>query len=118
MSILPSYNAFKQNKDLFASTQANIRFELPSTSVIPQQYKYEVKTEISELKIKLQNLQKQYEAKEGESSILRSRLEEIKGTLEADYAKKRTEWTLKFNSTNKEIDAIKSELEFKVIYYG
>lgn len=114
MSILPSYNAFKQNKDILASTQANIPFELPSSSVKPKQYNYEVNSEVSELKIKLQNLQKQYEAKEGESSILRSRLEEIKGNLEAEHAKKQAEWMFKFNSTSKEIIAIKSELEFKV----
>lgn len=66
------------------------------------------------LEVKIKKLQEDLIAKEGEISILRTQLKEIRRNNENDMHRKEKEWSEKLNATTKKLNAVKSELEFKV----
>lgn len=59
-------------------------------------------------------LKQQNEEKEGEISILRSKLKESATVVQVEQKKTTNEWREKLYVTQKEVKAAKSELEFKV----
>lgn len=56
-------------------------------------------------------------AKEGEVAILRSQLCETKKNIESENVKTQKEWVEKLNAKTKEMNAIQSQLQFKVLCY-
>lgn len=122
---MPSYNAFKGQRNLFSSTQSapalnncdrattsTFSKTLTRNNSLPKEtYNYGSSED------KLKQLQEQILAKEGEVAILRSQLKELKANFEVEHARKQKEWLEKLNEKTKEIREIQSKLEFKVPIY-
>lgn len=68
----------------------------------------------NQLQIKLDELQKELEVKNGENSILRSKLSSLQLSLRLEHEKKQKETNEKLQNVLKDFQACKSELEFKV----
>nr|CAI5855389.1 unnamed protein product [Callosobruchus analis] len=100
---LSSYSFFKKPDAIFASTQLNPK---PSTSKVFSTFN-DVQSEDTTI------LRQKYEEKEGEVAILRSQIKELKVNQNIEQQRIQTEWKLKLSSTEKEVNSIKSELEFK-----
>lgn len=64
--------------------------------------------------IELQKLRSQCEEKDGEVAILRGQLREAKTQSNIEFQKSHSEWKAKLTLTEKQIQTVKSELEFKV----
>lgn len=134
VSILPTYNAFTIQKNLFTSTQSepNLNLHKPTTSKnTGSQYSTrfirnnsspleninrDIRTSerASDAQTKVQRLQEKCEFKDGEVAILRSQLKQTKKNLEVELTQKQKEWFEKLTAKTKEMNAIQSELEFKV----
>ncbi|CAH1992127.1 unnamed protein product [Acanthoscelides obtectus] len=99
---LRPYSFFQRPDEIFASTQINSK---PSTSKA-----FSTFTDIQSEDI---NLRQKYEEKEGEVAILRSQIKEIKVTHNIKQQKIQNEWKHRLSGTEKEVQSIKSELEFK-----
>lgn len=69
------------------------------------------------LRDKVKNLTETIEVKEGEVSILRSQLKQMKMNFELENAKKGKEKADELNLTKKKMNQFKTELEFKVILH-
>ncbi|KAF5302207.1 hypothetical protein FQA39_LY10246 [Lamprigera yunnana] len=115
VSILPSYGGFReQSNEMCTSTQL--------VSLV-QPTNFTAKTPIplldhskrdENLKLKLAQLEKQYQEKDGEVSILRSQLSELKCLHEIQQDKSNQEWSAKFLSQKKQMQQIEKELELKI----
>nr|XP_023012294.1 uncharacterized protein LOC111502441 isoform X1 [Leptinotarsa decemlineata] len=106
-SILPSYNAFKEPGKICSSTQ----FEM---SIRPGTSKTNLNKEnVINYEKEIQRLQQQCEEKAGEISILRNQLSETKMHINIEQQKSQGEWKNKLGIKEKQIQSMKSELEFK-----
>ncbi|RZB39343.1 hypothetical protein BDFB_001012, partial [Asbolus verrucosus] len=94
VSLLPSYSRFfkEPSRGMFTSTQ---------------------NSQANEANHKMKELQDKYAEKEGEVCILRSNLQNLRTSCQAEQEKKDNEWKNKLSSTQKENKTIRSELEFK-----
>lgn len=68
----------------------------------------------SDLQTTLQDLQQKLQAKDGEVSILRSQLKELKANIEIERQKREKEWNDKLAHATKEMNTVKTQLDFKV----
>lgn len=68
-----------------------------------------------DLETELENLQQRYQEKEGEVTILRTQLKETKNSFNHEHNKVQNEWKKKLGITEKQIQSVTSELEFKVM---
>ncbi|XP_064214870.1 uncharacterized protein LOC103312810 isoform X3 [Tribolium castaneum] len=94
VTLLTSYSVFKNPENMFTSTQQNTAD--PCT-----------------LEERIKQLQEKFAEKEGEISILRSNLQQVRASTQVDQERKQKEWRDKFCGLEKENKSIKSELEFK-----
>lgn len=72
-------------------------------------------SESNQLQIKLQKLEKEVKDKSGENTILRSRLNTIQLNLKTNYDGKIKETNDKWMHAVKDLQASRSEIQFKVI---
>ncbi|KAK9731475.1 hypothetical protein QE152_g13594 [Popillia japonica] len=125
ISILPNYTIFEQQqrKDVCTSTQQNSSnrsiicstFVQPCTSSscrINTNLNGETET-VLDLQIELRNLKEKYECKDGEATMLRTQLKETRFRSEQEHQQKIKEWIDKTNVQRKEINALRSQLDFK-----
>lgn len=99
VTLITSYSIFKEREGLVASTQV----AQDSTN------------NPDNLQSKIKELQNKCAEKEGEVSILRTNLHNLRASSQIDQEKKQKEWKEKFSTIEKENKGVKSELEFKVM---
>lgn len=106
----PSYKTFREsNCEIFSSTHLDSFFSTqPGTSHSL------VNNKNCEVPLSHQEIKQKYQEKEGEVTILRSQLKETKLSFVHEQKNLQSEWKKKFLITEKQIQSIKSELEFKV----
>ncbi|CAH1370746.1 putative leucine-rich repeat-containing protein DDB_G0290503 [Tenebrio molitor] len=97
VTLLTSYSIFKEREGLVASTQV-----AQNSTNNPDN-----------LQSKIKELQNKCAEKEGEVSILRTNLHNLRASSQIDQEKKQKEWKEKFSTIEKENKGVKSELEFK-----
>ncbi|KAK9891549.1 hypothetical protein WA026_015511 [Henosepilachna vigintioctopunctata] len=109
VSFLPTYESFKPNIP-FASTQNT------QGSIFKEPHKsngFGIKNNCHELEIKVMHLQKKFEEKEGEVTVLRAQIQKIKSDAVEDLSKKHKDYIQNTTLKEKELRSIKGELEFK-----
>ncbi|XP_063923577.1 uncharacterized protein LOC135137774 isoform X2 [Zophobas morio] len=98
VSLMSSYNSvFKKPKHMLTSTQ----YSQPAL---------EKQVSIEE---RIRKLEEKYSAKEGEASILRLNLQNLRTSCQLDQEQKDLQWKEKLSIIEKENKTIKSDLEFK-----
>lgn len=107
VSILPSYSIFKPNPSV-CSTQADNHRPHTINNRMLQPAEDNV-----EVHLKVSYLQQKYEEKEGEVSVLRSRLETMKAAIMEEQNLKHKDLVEKNMLKDKELNSIKSQLQFK-----
>ncbi|XP_030765128.1 uncharacterized protein LOC115889309 [Sitophilus oryzae] len=106
-SQLPTYNSFRRPNGLISSTQLNNSVCVPSK-----------KLSFFELEQEVTKLKQANDEKQGEISILRSKIKQNSSTVHVQQQKTITEWREKLQSSDREIKAIKSQLDFKNLEIG
>ncbi|CAG9836373.1 unnamed protein product [Diabrotica balteata] len=106
-SILPNYTIFKAPRQMLSSTQLEVHATTSKLSNYDETHKK------SSIEFEIQKLKVQCKEKDGEVAVLRSQLRDIRAQSNVDFQKSQAEWKSKFTNTEKQIQAVKSELEFK-----
>ncbi|XP_050294647.1 uncharacterized protein LOC126734872 isoform X2 [Anthonomus grandis grandis] len=96
-----TYNTFKNPNGFACSTQAHI------ISTTTKSFS------IKELELEVKKLRQENLEKEGEISVLRSKIKQSTNVVHLEQQKTTNEWREKLHATEKEVKAVKSELEFK-----
>ncbi|KAF5282193.1 hypothetical protein FQR65_LT02890 [Abscondita terminalis] len=123
-SVLPSYSFFqKTSNQLFTSTQTRHTNGTALTNgtthatkqgtSLKRAQSFDNTIKDDNLEAKVKTLQKQCEAKAGEVSILRGKLQDIKTHHDTEQSKIQKEWSDKLSDTTKQLKEVQSELEFK-----
>lgn len=111
---ISNYSAFKQPMGkIFCSTQLdsfNCTQPGPSKD-LPLSNKENCNQNLEK---EIQILKDHYQEKEGEVTILRSQIKETKTNYNIEKNTIHNEWKKKFVNTEKQIQSVKSDLEFKV----
>ncbi|XP_076257435.1 uncharacterized protein LOC143194473 isoform X2 [Rhynchophorus ferrugineus] len=94
---LPSYDAFKHPNGFMSSTQAN---NMPNKIS-------------NNLELEMERLRSLNAEKDGEISILRSKMKEASSITQIQQQKTMSEWRNKLLLSEKEVKSIRSQLEFK-----
>nr|XP_022913420.1 uncharacterized protein LOC111424200 [Onthophagus taurus] len=104
VSILPNYSFFQQN-DIITSTQTT------SNGVSNPLKTKPINSE--DLQDEIKKLKTDYTIKEGEITMLREQLKQVRLNLTGEHQKKEKEWMEKIQLINKELLSTKSDLDFK-----
>ncbi|XP_066150183.1 uncharacterized protein [Euwallacea fornicatus] len=102
LSILPDYNVFRNPSKFSTSTQ--VRSAIATTSKSQS---------VHELEVEIKQLQDRNIEKDGEISILRSKIKENTKIIQIEQQKITNEWRDKFIVSQKDLKSVQSKLEFK-----
>ncbi|XP_066247066.1 uncharacterized protein [Euwallacea similis] len=102
LSILPDYNVFRNPSGFSTSTQVQSTIATTSKSY-----------SVHELEVEIKKLQDKNIEKDGEISILRSKIKESTKMVQVEQQKVTSEWRNKFILSQKDLKSVQSKLEFK-----